>query len=116
MTATAIMDPIRERIPRLLDELSFGEDLQWEANCQLQPIPGGMAPMVGIILVMNSPILGQEILGAAAVPLGLAQNDETLLGQLRQMWEGLCSQRSQMLGHANPGGPIVLPPTNGNQP
>jgi hypothetical protein len=111
------MDPIRERIPRLLDELSFGEDLQWEANVQLQPIPGnGMAPMVGIILVMNSPVLGQEILGAAAVPLGLAQADETLLGQLRQMWEGLCAQRSQMLGQANPGGPFILPPQNGNHP
>jgi hypothetical protein len=117
MTAIAMIEPIRERLPRLLNEVSFGEDVQWEANIQLQPIDGGgMVPMVGIILIMSSPILGQEILGAAAVPLGVAQGDETFLAQLRQMWDGLCAQRSQMLGQGPSGGPFILPPTNGNQP
>jgi hypothetical protein len=117
MTAIAMIDPIRERLPRMLDEVTFGEDVQWECNIQLQPIAeGGMVPMVGVILIMASPLLGQEILGAATMPLGLAQADETLKIQLRQMWDGLCQQRSQMLGQTPPSGPFILPPTNGQHP
>jgi hypothetical protein len=115
---TSLSDPIKERIPRLLESVTFGEDVQWEANVQLQPTPQGMVPMVGVILIIPSGLLGQEIVGAAIMPLGMAQGDETLMDHLRAMWENLIAQRSQMLANpqAPPGpGGLYLPP-NGNHP
>lgn len=118
MTISSLSDPIKERIPRLLENVTFGDDVAWEANVQLQPTPEGMVPMVGVILIIPSGILGQEIVGAAIMPLGMAQSDDNMVQHLRAMWENLINQRSQILANpqAPPGpGGLYLPP-NGNHP
>jgi hypothetical protein len=116
MTVSSLADPIRERIPRLLEYVTFGEDVAWDVNIQLQQTGQGMAPMVGVILIIPSGLLGQEIVGAAIMPLGMAQNDEAMDQHLRAMWDNLTAQRSQML--ANPEGSpgLYIPPPNGNHP
>jgi hypothetical protein len=116
MTISSLSDPIKERIPRLLEYITFGEDVAWEVNIQLQPTPQGMTPMAGVILIIPSGLLGQEIVGAAIMPLGMAQNDDAMEQHLRAMWENLIAQRSNML--ANPEGPPggLIIPNNGNHP
>lgn len=117
MTVKSLSDPIKEDIARLLEGVTLGEDVSFEANIALQPSPEGMIPMVGVILIVPSGILGQEIIGAALMALGAAQNEALLTDHLRNMWSNLMDQRSRLLANPlDPGGPGIILPPNGNGP
>lgn len=116
MTVTGIMDETREMIPDILSQISFGEDVEWEAVFQLMPTPQGPQPGVILVLTLASAILGQGMIGTAAVPLPVAKERVPLTEALRGLFEQLMNQRSQIAnGGPGPAGGLILP-ANGNHP
>lgn len=116
MTVKCIMDETREMIPDILGQISFGEDVEWEALFNLAPTPAGPQPSVFLVLTLPSPILGEGMIGTTLVPLPVAKSRDTLMEALRSLFEQLLNQRSQMTqGGQGPAGGLILP-LNGNHP
>lgn len=116
MAITGIMDETREMIPDILNQITFGEDVEWEAIFQLMPTAQGPQPGVILILTLSSAILGQGMIGTAAVPLPVAKDRIPLTEALRGLFENLMNQRSQITnGGPGPTGGLIVP-GNGNHP
>lgn len=119
MTIKNIMEGTREMIPEILQEICFGEDLEWDCQLQMAPTSQGPQPMVAIVLTMGSGLLGTNIVGMFMVPLPVAQEREALTRAMRQQFEQLLQQRSQVLAQQDQqasqnGQGIILPGGHAN--
>lgn len=91
----AITDRVKEMIGDAVERLSLGDEISWDAS--LSASPNGI--VILIPLAMRSPLIGQEILNVAGLPVEqvIHPQQEAIDGMVSQMIEALREQRSEIL-------------------
>ncbi len=104
-TAVRLSKQVAVWVDAALGLHGFGDEWTWEMTIQLVPGPNGApVPVLILVLIMASPIVGQRLVGPAQIPMH--QVDEpAITNTVAQMIAGLRGLRAQQLGQTPPGVP-----------
>lgn len=89
---------IEDNIDDALNEVTGGEDVDWLLSFQIIPTDQGPQPVVFIATSAPSGLLGQNLFAMTALPLGNVDKIHDIKALLRNNWQQMMNQRSQILG------------------